>query len=222
MSNPGELNIGFVFQNQSLLKTALCHSSYSNENRGQAHNERLEFLGDAVLELCASEYLYRYYPRMSEGEMSRHRAQMVCETALAACARRLNLGDALYLGKGEEKSGGRNRDSLLADAMEALIGAIFLDGGLDRARHFVQNNVLNIMDHNPLTFDAKTELQEILQQQGSVSLRYRILEESGPVHEKSFRVEVLLEENPIGAGTGSSKKQAEQAAAADALVKLRK
>ena len=211
-----EKNIGYHFRDKSLLKTAVTHSSFANENRGGlAYNERLEFLGDAVLQLVTSEKLFKENPDMPEGRMSKQRAALVCEDALAGYSKEIQLGDFMLLGKGEEATGGRNRPSILADAFEALIGAIFLDGGMDNAKRFVRR----FLDaaHTSLK-DYKTLLQEIIQKNPGERLSYVVIGESGPDHDKVFNVEVHLNSNVIGKGTGKSKKQAEQAAAKEALA----
>ena len=211
-----EKNIGYHFRDKTLLKTAVTHSSYANENRGGlAYNERLEFLGDAVLQLITSEKLFKENPDMPEGRMSKQRAALVCEDALAGYSRTISLGDFMMLGKGEEATGGRNRPSILADAFEAVIGAIFLDGGMDNAKRFV----LRFLDAAHLSLkDYKTLLQEIIQKNPGERLSYVVTGESGPDHDKMFNVEVHLNSNVIGKGTGKSKKQAEQAAAKEALA----
>lgn len=211
-----EKNIGYHFRDKNLLKTAVTHSSYANENRGgMAYNERLEFLGDAVLQLITSEKLFKENPDMPEGKMSKQRAALVCEDALAIYSKEIKLGDFMLLGKGEEATGGRNRPSILADAFEALIGAIFLDGGMDNAKKFVRR----FLDAAHLSLkDYKTLLQEIIQKNPGERLSYVVTGESGPDHDKVFNVEVHLNSNVIGKGTGKSKKQAEQAAAKEALA----
>ena len=211
-----EKNIGYHFRDKNLLKAAVTHSSYANENRGGlAYNERLEFLGDAVLQLITSEKLFKENPDMPEGRMSKQRAALVCEDALAGYSREINLGDFMLLGKGEEATGGRNRPSILADAFEALTGAIFLDSGMDNAKRFVRR-FLDVA-HTSLK-DYKTLLQEIIQKNPGERLSYVVIGESGPDHDKVFNVEVHLNSNVIGKGTGKSKKQAEQAAAKEALA----
>lgn len=211
-----EKNIGYSFADKELLKTALTHSSYANENRGGlSYNERLEFLGDAVLQLVTSEKLFTENPSMPEGRMSKQRAALVCEDALSGYAAEIRLGDFMLLGKGEEMSGGRQRPSILADAFEAVIGAIFLDGGMKEAKKFV----LHFVDAAHLSLrDYKTLLQEIIQKNPGERLSYVVTGESGPDHDKSFNVEVHLNSNIIGKGCGKSKKQAEQAAAKEALA----
>ena len=211
-----EKNIGYHFRDKNLLKAAVTHSSYANENRGGlAYNERLEFLGDAVLQLITSEKLFKENPDMPEGRMSKQRAALVCEDALAGYSKEIQLGDFMLLGKGEEATGGRNRPSILADAFEALIGAIFLYGGMDNAKRFVRR-FLDVA-HTSLK-DYKTLLQEIIQKNPGERLSYVVIGESGPDHDKVFNVEVHLNSNVIGKGTGKSKKQAEQAAAKEALA----
>lgn len=215
-----ESKLGYNFKNIALLKNALIHTSYSNEVRGGVtSNERLEFLGDSILSLIVSEHIYNKFPEMPEGELTRLRASLVCEKALCSFARELDLGHFLYLGKGEDKGGGRNRDSILADAFEAVIAAIYLDGGMDNARNFIMSFVLREIkihsDEN--TKDYKTILQEIIQRNPEESVTYILTGEEGPDHDKCFTVEVHLNSNVIGEGTGKSKKQAEQMAAKQAL-----
>lgn len=215
-----EDRIAYHFQDKALLKTALCHSSYANENRGVTHNERLEFLGDAVLELSASRFLFDHFPEEAEGALSRHRAAIVCEASLACCARKIGLDKELLLGRGEEKNGGRERDSLISDAFEALIGAIYLDGGFEKADLFIDRFVMQPMAEHPVTYDAKTHLQEILQADGDIAIVYTTVAESGPDHDKVFQVTVSADGTVLGRGDGASKKQAEQAAALAALKRL--
>lgn len=219
-----EATIGYCFKDKTLLKTAMSHSSYANEIRvGHPEcNERLEFLGDAVLEISVSDYLYRNHPQMPEGEMSRMRASIVCEPTLAFCSREFQLGNYLLLGKGEEMTGGRKRESIVSDAMEALIGAIYLDGGFANAKEFIDRFILNDIQNKKLFFDSKTILQEMVQSYSKDTLRYKLVSEAGPDHDKEFRVHAFLGEQLIGEGIGHSKKHAEQAAAYDALVKLKK
>ncbi|MCI8599014.1 MAG: ribonuclease III [Lachnospiraceae bacterium] len=219
-----EKKIGYQFQDKSLLKQALCHSSYANEHHWDRlkNNERLEFLGDAVLELATSEFLYKNYPKMPEGEATRTRASIVCEQTLALCARELGLGKWLFLGKGEELTGGRERDSVTSDAMEALLGAIYLDGGFANAKEFVKNFILNDIEHKKLFYDSKTILQETIQGETEGELHYKLVKEEGPDHNKRFTVEAYLGEIVIGTGSGRTKKAAEQEAAYYALVDRRK
>ncbi len=211
-----EKNIGYSFKNKDLLKTAVTHSSYANENRGGIkYNERLEFLGDAVLQLVTSDKLFRENPTMPEGKMSKTRASLVCEDALAVYAAEIELGEYMLLGKGEEMSGGRHRPSILADAFEAVIGAIYLDGGMREAKKFI----LHFVDAAHLSLqDYKTLLQEIIRKNPGERLSYVVTGETGPDHDKMFNVEVHLNSNVIGKGEGKSKKQAEQAAAKEALA----
>ena len=208
------------FNNVELLKNALTHSSYANEVRAYyGSNERLEFLGDSILSIIVSEYIYKQFPRMPEGELTRLRASLVCEKSLCSFARELELGKYLLLGKGEDHNGGRERDSILADAFEAVLAAIYLDAGMEKAREHVMNFVLReINDKNDDGFkDYKTVLQEIIQQNPEESVTYILTGEEGPAHDKKFTVEVHLNSNVIGCGEGHSKKQAEQMAAKQAL-----
>ena len=215
--------IEYQFCNQDLLLSALTHSSYSNENHLPKYrcNERLEFLGDAVLELISSEFLFETNTKSPEGELTRMRASMVCEPSLAFCAREINLGDYLLLGKGEMATGGRDRDSITSDALEALIGAIYLDGGFANAKEFVHRFVLNDLEHKKLFYDSKTILQELVQGQFSDQITYQLLKEEGPDHSKIFTVEVYIGETAFGQGSGRTKKAAEQQAAYYAILKLR-
>lgn len=218
-----EKSIGYRFGNRRLLTQALTHSSYANEHRmdKMACNERLEFLGDAVLELLSSEFLFDHFPQMPEGDLTKTRARMVCEPALAYCAREISLGDYLLLGKGEEATGGRMRESVVSDAFEAVIGAIYLDGGLANAKEFVHRFVMNDMENKQLFYDSKTILQEYVQGNCEELLNYRLLEETGPDHEKSFTVEARIGEKSISTGSGHTKKAAEQEAAYHALLLLK-
>lgn len=215
-----EKKAGYTFQDFSLFKQALTHSSYANEHkREKIHdNERLEFLGDAVLEIVSSEFLYFQYPNLPEGDMTKLRASIVCEPTLALCTRELDLGAYLLLGKGEERTGGRYRDSIVSDAMEALIGAIYLDGGFASAKEFVTNFILNDIEHKKLFFDSKTILQEEIQGETTESLYYELIREEGPDHNKRFTVHACLGDQVIGAGSGRTKKAAEQEAAYRALI----
>ena len=218
-----ERKAGYIFKNKELLCHALRHSSYINEKRMAKSecNERLEFLGDAVLELVSSEFLFFGNPEMPEGQMTKLRASMVCEPALAFCARELDLGDYLLLGKGEDATGGRKRESITSDALEALIGAIYLDGGFANAKEFILKHVLNDLENKRLFYDSKTILQEIVQGKLNKTIEYRLIKEEGPDHNKSFYVEVLIGEQNYGTGTGRTKKAAEQAAAYHAILKLK-
>lgn len=215
-----EEKLGYKFNNIKLLQNALNHSSYANEVRnGVTSNERLEFLGDSVLSVIVSDYIYKNYRSWPEGELTKLRASLVCEKSLCGFSRELNLGQYLKLGKGEEKNGGRERDSILADAFEAVLAAIYLDGGMEPARRHVMNFVLRELKHTDeeVFKDYKTALQEIIQRNPEESVTYTLAGTSGPDHDKSFEVEVLLNSNVIGRGTGKNKKQAEQAAAKEAL-----
>ena len=215
-----EAGIGYSFADPVLLETALTHSSWAHEHQSRQDNERLEFLGDAVLELCSSHWLFGHFPKEAEGTLSRKRSAIVCEASLAACARRIGLGKHLLLGNGEQKSGGRDRDSLLSDAFEAVIGAVYLDGGFEAARDFVYAFVMSGAEHGPAAVDAKTVLQELLQKDGEIAIVYRQTDMSGPDHDRQFTVVVEADGKLLGEGTGRSKKQAEQAAASMALKKL--
>lgn len=218
-----EQKIGYRFKNKEWIETALRHSSYVNEHRMErvACNERLEFLGDAVLELVSSEYLFGMFPQMPEGELSRLRASLVCEPTLAFCAREIDLGSFLRLGRGEEMTGGRHRDSVTSDAMEALIGALYLDGGFANAKEFILKYVLNDIEHKKLFFDSKTIFQEMVQGKIPGEISYHLLGESGPDHDKTFSVAVYIGQNVMGQGTGRTKKAAEQIAAYHAICKLK-
>ena len=215
-----ENKLGYHFHDRRLLEHALCHSSYANERHWDKlmNNERLEFLGDAVLELATSEYLYQNYPTMPEGEATRTRASIVCEQTLALCARDLGLGEWLRLGKGEELTGGRDRDSITSDAMEALLGAIYLDGGFANAKEFVHHFILNDIEHKKLFYDSKTILQEQIQSETEEPIHYELVKEEGPDHNKRFTVNVVLGEKVLGSGSGRTKKAAEQEAAYRALL----
>jgi len=217
-----EEKIGYCFQDQELLKHALRHSSYVNEKHMKKHecNERLEFLGDAVLEVVSSEFLFFEHQTMPEGELTKKRASMVCEPALAFCARDIDLGEYLLLGKGEEATGGRKRDSVTSDAMEALIGAIYLDGGFASAKEFIHQFVLNDMENKKLFYDSKTILQEIVQAKYSESMTYHLLGEEGPDHNKTFCTAVRIGGRTYGEGEGRTKKASEQQAAYQAILRL--
>ena len=216
--------IGYTFRDPSLLETALTHTSYANEvyKDGLRSYERLEFLGDSILGFTAADYLGKTFPKLHEGELTKLRADLVCETSLAQTAKALGLGDYLRLGKGEEATGGRRRVSIIADVVEAVIAAIYLDGGLEAAQRFIYTHVLvDTKARIQLNADYKTMLQELVQQQKNQVLSYELLGESGPDHDKQFTVQVLLNGTPIGTGSGTSKKRAEQAAASAALQQLR-
>jgi len=218
-----ERTIGYHFHNHRLLELALTHSSYANQTRGMkmASNERLEFLGDAVLELTISDYLYKEYPSYAEGKLTKVRASLVCEYTLAICARGIELGDYLRLSKGEEITGGRRRDSILSDAFEALIGAIYLDGGIEEARRFIQDKLLNDVEDKTLFYDAKTILQEKVQAGFGQKLKYILVEESGPDHNKEFTVVTVIDDKEYAKGTGRTRKGAEQIAAYQTILQLK-
>ena len=220
-----EAALGYKFQNITLLQNALTHSSYANErwHNSLLSNERLEFLGDSILGMVVAEYLYANFPDRPEGELTRMRADMVCESSLARIAGQLDLGKHLLLGHGEERFGGRSRASILADAVESVIAASFLDGGMDAAKGIITRFVLCDVPVSRLhNVDYKTSLQELVQQKKNQTLCYRLVGESGPDHDKVFTAQVLLNDQVIGEGTGSSKKRAEQDAARVAMEKLKK
>ena len=218
-----ESRIGYSFKDKTLLVKALTHSSYANEKKlGKGGcNERLEFLGDAVLELISSHFLFEKYPKLPEGELTKKRASLVCEPTLAFCAREIELGSFLRLGKGEEMTGGRHRDSVTSDALESVIGAVYLDGGFANAKEFVLKYVLNDMEHKKLFFDSKTIFQEMVQGNIPGEISYHPLGESGPDHDKTFSVEVWIGEQCMGQGSGRTKKAAEQMAAYRAICRLK-
>ena len=214
---------GYQFQQEGLLKQALTHSSYANEKHMKKHsdNERLEFLGDAVLEVVSSEFLFLNYPDYPEGDLTKLRASLVCEPTLAFCTNELHLGDYLYLGKGEDQTGGRKRKSILSDALEAVIGAIYLDGGFANAKEFILKYILTDIEHKQLFYDSKTILQEIVQAKYTEELNYQLMGEEGPDHDKRFIVEARIGTQVIGQGIGHTKKAAEQEAAYQALLKIK-
>ena len=218
-----EQRIGYQFHDISLLKRALTHSSFTNEQKinRTGDYERLEFLGDAVLELTSSEFLFHEHPEVPEGELTKMRASMVCEPALAFCARDLELGKFIRLGKGEENTGGRERDSIISDVMEAVTGAIYLDGGMEPARQFINRFILSDLENKRLFYDSKSNLQEVIQEKLKKEFWYELLEESGPEHNKVFKVSVHMEDEILGEGAGKTKKAAEQQAAYKALLLLR-
>jgi len=215
--------LGVEWQRLSLLREALTHSSYAYENKGQvgiAHNERLEFLGDAVLELIISEHLFSKCPDKPEGELTKMRARVVCEPSLAGVARKLNLGQCMFMGKGEERSGGRDRPSILADVFEAVLGALYLDQGYEAARDFALQELAEVIRgvlSGKHARDFKTELQELLQQRYAEPVKYHLLREEGPDHNKTFTAAVSHRGKILGEGRGHSKKEAEQNAARMAL-----
>lgn len=218
-----EMALGYHFHNITLLQNALTHSSYANERwrDSLASNERLEFLGDSILGMITAEHLYRAYPNRPEGELTKIRADLVCETALAAAANRLELGKHLLLGHGEEQGGGRSRNSILADAVESILAAAYLDGGFEAARALVHTHILvDIPAEKPRSVDYKTRLQEQVQKKKNQVLLYKLVEQSGPDHAKEFVVELQLNGEPVGTGRGSSKKRAEQEAAREAMERL--
>lgn len=217
-----EKRLGYKFNNIRHLKNALVHSSYANEMRGDVHsNERLEFLGDSVLSIIVAEHIFNKYPNMPEGELTKLRASLVCEKSLCFFSRELGIGEYLLLGKGEDKNGGRERDSILADAFEAVLAAIYIDGGIVPAKNHIYNTVLRDLEHHVDDADSfkdyKTVLQEIIQRNPEESVSYILIDEKGPDHDKIFTVQVHLNSNVIGEGTGKNKKQAEQMAACQAL-----
>ena len=215
-------DIGYRFNKESLVTQALTHSSYAHEKnlKDLMDNERLEFLGDAVLELMSSEYIFLNNRQMYEGEMTKLRASLVCEPTLAMCAREIKLGSFILLGKGEIATGGANRDSILSDAFEAVIGAIYLDGGFTNAKEFVMKFVLDDIDSKKLFFDSKTILQEMIQADYKEPLQYKLIGEKGPDHDKEFTVAAIVDGKELSQGSGKTKKSAEQAAAYQAILKL--
>ena len=218
-----ESALGYRFRNITLLQKALTHSSYANErfHDGLMSNERLEFLGDSILGMVVAEHLYKTFPNRPEGELTRIRADMVCEQSLAAIACRLGLGQHLMLGHGEEQGGGRDRASILADAVESIIAAAFLDGGMEASRGIIGRFLLTeVPAKKPNNADYKTMLQELVQQKKNQTISYRLTGESGPDHNKQFTVELLVNDRTVGNGIGTSKKRAEQNAARDAIKKL--
>lgn len=225
MNNPNlselEELLGYHFHDQNLLKTAMTHTSYANEHRRDqiVSNERLEFLGDAVLELVSSEYLYSKYPEMEEGKLSKMRASMVCEPSLAIIARRLTIPQFLILGKGEELMNGRSKESITSDAVESVIGAIYLDSGFESAKSFILKHVIEDLKREELYHDNKTRLQEYSQERG-IKLEYELVSEEGPDHMKVFRIAVKMDDEIFGVGQGRTKKAASQDAARAALERL--
>lgn len=219
-----EQKLGYHFQNRALLENALTHSSYANENRGRGlqSNERLEFLGDSVLGMVTADYLYRVHPDLPEGDLTRTRAALVCEGSLVEVARELDLGSHLLLGKGEDAGGGRERPSIVADAVEALLAAVYLDGGIGSARKVITRFILDAEEEKTGSRDYKTALQELVQRESGQVLEYRLTGSTGPDHAKVFQVAVDLNGAPIGSGEGRSKKEAEQAAAKAAFAGLTK
>lgn len=214
-----EKKIGYCFKNRDYLMEALTHSSFANERHNNIKcNERLEFLGDAVLSIVSAKFLFEKYPNMPEGELSKLRSSLVCTNSLSDFARQINLGDSLFLGKGETNTGGADRPSILENAFEAMIAAIYLDGGMEEAEKFVLSFLTQAVETHHINFkDYKTTLQEVVQQNPDENVNYVVVGESGPDHDKTFEVEVHLNSNVIGKGKGRSKKSAEQAAAKEAL-----
>ena len=217
-----QAEIGYEFKDEQLLKQALTHSSYANEKhlKKLSDNERLEFLGDAVLEVVSSEFLFHTFPKLTEGELTKLRASIVCEPTLALCTEEIHLGEYLFLGKGEDHTGGRSRKSFLSDAMEAVIGANYLDGGFANAKEFVLKYIMTDIEHKHLFYDSKTILQEVVQGEHE-QLTYVLLGETGPDHDKTFEVGVLIGKKEISTGKGHTKKAAEQEAAYKALLLLK-
>ena len=218
-----ENKIGYVFKNRELLENAMRHSSYANETKKKLKdNERLEFLGDAVLELSSSEFIFNNYPGMPEGDMTKLRASIVCEPTLAQCAAVIELGSFLRLGKGEEQTGGRFRDSIVSDAREALIGALYLDGGFANAKEFVNRFILNDIENKKLFYDSKTILQEIVQSSfKGQPMSYQLVREEGPDHDKTFVMQLFIGDRGFEEGSGRTKKSAEQQAAYRTIITLK-
>lgn len=218
-----QLGIGYQFKDEALLKNALTHSSYANEQRTSRYrdNERLEFLGDAVLGFVSAEYLYQHYGERREGDLTRIRADLVCETNLARAAEKIGLGDSLLLGRGEDAAGGRHRSSILSDAMESVFAAVYLDGGMEAARDVIQRLILDDAEAVVSSaYDYKTKFQELVQRKKNQSIHYVLVGASGPDHDKHFEMEIVLNGKIVGNGSGSSKKKAEQEAAKNAILAL--
>jgi ribonuclease III len=224
-----ESKTGYNFKDKGCLILSMTHSSYANEmsnksDNEEPSNERLEFLGDAVLGIIISDYMYRNYSELSEGEMTKARANIVCESSLADCAQKINIGHYLRLGKGEEGTGGRTRQSILSDAFEALIAAIYIDGGMENAKNFVLKSMKDMVSYaikGALLLDYKTQLQEYIQQKSKKKASYRLIKEKGPDHDKTFVACVKINNKTAGTGEGKSKKEAEQNAARNALERCR-
>ncbi|MCR6515352.1 MAG: ribonuclease III [Clostridium sp.] len=218
-----ESKLGLNFTNLSYLKVALTHSSFANQHKDSEYNERLEFLGDSVLQLCVTEYLYKNYKEKSEGELTKIRSLIVCENSLYEVAKEMNLGEYIRMSRGEELTGGRNRVSIQADAVEAVIAAIYLDKGFEFTRDFILKHFASIMNKaidNKIILDFKTKLQEYLQQNGEVNINYELVKHEGPPHRRKFYTVVSINDEIMGEGEGYSKKEAEQRAAKKALIKL--
>ncbi|MFI3209814.1 MAG: ribonuclease III [Peptostreptococcaceae bacterium] len=223
--NAFEKKIDYEFENKNYILEALTHSSYSNENKLYEFNERLEFLGDSVLGIVISDYLFENEKKLPEGELTKLRANIVCEESLSEVAKSIRLGEFMFLGKGEEATGGRERVSILADAFEAIIAAIYLDSGIFESKKFILENMKDIIEHTrqgKIFRDHKTYLQEILQSKGKVNIEYKLADEKGPDHNKTFVMEVYVDEKLNGTGEGKSKKEAEQIAAKNAIESIRK
>ena len=219
-----EKDLDYKFKDIGLLKLALTHSSYAHEHAKETkgeYNERIEFLGDAVLELIVSDYLYNNYEKLSEGKMTKTRASLVCEYTLASCAREIKLSEYIRLSKGEDGTGGRYRDSILSDAFESVLGAMYLDGGMTPVAAFVKKILLNDIEHKQLFYDAKTTLQEQVQAHKGDKLEYVLVGEEGPEHNKVFKAEARVNGEVIGVGEGKTKKSAEQHAAYQALLEMK-
>ncbi|MGB4589289.1 MAG: ribonuclease III [Clostridiaceae bacterium] len=215
--------IGITFNEKMYLETALTHSSYANQHKNMKYNEKLEFLGDAVLQLCITEYIFKNYTDKTEGELTKLRALIVCEASLHQVALAWNLGKYIRMSKGEELTGGRERASLLADCVEAVIAAVYLDQGMDTAKKFVVDNFILLMEmalKNEIILDYKTNLQEILQENGEIEIKYEMLKFEGPPHRRKFYSRVVIDNMTMGRGEGYSKKESEQLAAKDALEKF--
>ncbi len=220
-----EKRINYSFKDKEVIFTAITHSSYANEKKARKlkYNERIEFLGDSVLSLTISEYLYKMFPELPEGELTVIRSKIVCESSLSRCAGNIGLGEVLLLGKGEELSGGRSKSSILSDAFEALLGALYLDGGFEIVKEFILKHMMDIIKSSvqgKLFTDYKTQLQEKVQQNGEKQISYSVIDESGPDHNKTFVTEIRVNDVVCGHGAGRSKKESEQNAAKDALDKL--
>ncbi len=219
-------NLNYKFKNIELLETALTHSSYANEHNMKIteNNERLEFLGDAIVSLIVSQYLYKKYPYYPEGELTKIRAKVVCESSLAYIAEKINLGQYLLLGKGEEATGGRTRESILGDASESLVGAVYMDSDFDTTKRFLldkfENDLVHAVAKGSLFIDYKTDLQENLQRRKRSRIEYSVSKEEGPDHNKVFHIDVLIDNEVVGQGSGRNKKEAEQMAAKEALLVL--
>lgn len=221
-----EDNLNYKFNNRKLLALAMTHSSYANEYKMGIveNNERLEFLGDAILSLVVSQYLYKKYPNHPEGELTKIRAKVVCESSLAYAAKKIEIGKFLLLGKGEEATGGRVRESILADAAEAMVGAVYMDSDFETANSILLSNfesdIVHAVAKGDLFIDFKTELQEMVQKKGKSTMEYVVVKEEGPDHDKRFYIDVIVNNESIGSGRGRNKKDAEQMAAKEALIRL--